>query len=633
MAADGQEQKPSGLPETHTNWHGFKLYAFKNAGVGYRVVTPKKAAEGKPWIWRARFFGHEPQVDVALLNLGFHVAYCEVGNLLGSPKAVKRWDDFYGFATTTLGLSKKVALEGMSRGGLIIFNWAAANPEKVSCIYGDAPVCDFKSWPGGKGKSKGSPGVWKNCQKAYGFKDEAEAMAYKSNPIDNAAALAKAKIPVLIVYGKNDVVVPDFENCLVFEKNFKAAGGSIIMIGKEKCGHHPHSLKDPKRIVDFVVKHSGLKPATAIEMPSAIQLRRGLARSYKAFSGGKTARVAFLGGSITEMSGWRNHVAADLRKRFPKTTFEMVYGGIGSTDSTMGAFRLEKDLFKNGKVDLLFVESAVNELHNSRTKDDIQRAVEGIIRHAHTHNPDIDIVAQYFYDPHHLKSLKSKAVAWQIATLDAVSRHYSIASIDQVIYLHHAIEAGKITQAEFGGCHPNPKGHRLYAKAIGELFDRAWADKTRTGARVLPKAIRPDNYDRGTYVDIKTATLGDGWKYVKKWKPTQGRTRKQFVNLPVLETTTPGSELTLEFTGTAIGITMPAGYDVGILEFSVDGGNFKQQDLFTRWSKGLHIPWIYILETALKPGKHTLALRMSTMKNARSQGTACRICWFAVNPK
>lgn len=43
------------------------------------------------------------------------------------------------------GFNKKVALEGMSRGGLIVYNWAAQNPEKVACIYADAPVMDFKS--------------------------------------------------------------------------------------------------------------------------------------------------------------------------------------------------------------------------------------------------------------------------------------------------------------------------------------------------------------------------------------------------------------------------------------------------------------------------------------------------------
>jgi len=53
--------------------------------------------------------------------------------------------------------------------------------------------------------------------------------------------------------------VPPAENCLVFEKNVKAAGGKITLIGKENCGHHPHSLKDPKPIVDFVLKHTPRK--------------------------------------------------------------------------------------------------------------------------------------------------------------------------------------------------------------------------------------------------------------------------------------------------------------------------------------------------------------------------------------
>jgi len=40
---------------------------------------------------------------------------------------------------------------GVSRGGLYCYNWASQNPEKVACIYGDAPVCDVKSWPMGEG--------------------------------------------------------------------------------------------------------------------------------------------------------------------------------------------------------------------------------------------------------------------------------------------------------------------------------------------------------------------------------------------------------------------------------------------------------------------------------------------------
>ena len=65
---------------------------------------------------------------------------------------------------------------------------------------------------------------------------------------------------------------------------------------------------------------------------------------------------------------------------------------------------------------------------------------------------------------------------------------------------------------------------------------------------------------------------------------------------------------------------------MGILEYSIDGGAFKKQDLFTCWSRGLHIPWIYMLETNLSKGKHKLTLRMSKDKNKSSKGTACRIC-------
>ena len=74
--------------------------------------------------------------------------------------AVKRWNEFYGELTGKHGFAKKVVLEGMSRGGLIIYNWAAANPDKVAAMYGDAPVMDLKSWPGA-----GNGGV----HKAYGF--------------------------------------------------------------------------------------------------------------------------------------------------------------------------------------------------------------------------------------------------------------------------------------------------------------------------------------------------------------------------------------------------------------------------------------------------------------------------------
>ncbi|MFT5467455.1 MAG: pimeloyl-ACP methyl ester carboxylesterase [Verrucomicrobiales bacterium] len=247
------------FPGKKSEWNGFARYDFQSDGHKAIIVAPAKAAEGNPWIWRARFFGHEPQTDIALLKLGYHLTYCEVGALFGAPQAVEIWNTFYAEVTTKYGFAKKVALEGMSRGGLIIFNWAKANPDKVACIYADAPVCDIRSWPGGKGAGKGGGGTWAQCLEVYGLTD-AESADFKGNPIDGLKALVDAGIPLLHVVGDADNVVPVSENTAIIEARYRELGGSIEVIHKSGVGHHPHSLKDPKPIVDFILKSN---PAAA----------------------------------------------------------------------------------------------------------------------------------------------------------------------------------------------------------------------------------------------------------------------------------------------------------------------------------------------------------------------------------
>ena len=242
------------FPGKQSIWHGFKRFDFKLDNLSCRIVIPKSSAKGKPWIWRARFWGHEPQTDIALLKKGWHVAYCEIGGLFGNSEAVERWNSFHKYLTKTHGFNNKASLEGMSRGGLIIYNWASVNPSKVASIYGDAPVCDIKSWPGGKGLGKGSIKAWRQCLSAYSL-TEKEAMTFKGNPIDKLKPLAKAKIPILHVIGDSDRVVPASENSDIIQSRYRKLGGEIEIIRKKDVGHHPHSLKDPKPILDFILKN------------------------------------------------------------------------------------------------------------------------------------------------------------------------------------------------------------------------------------------------------------------------------------------------------------------------------------------------------------------------------------------
>jgi pimeloyl-ACP methyl ester carboxylesterase len=244
------------FPGQRSDWHGFDRYDFEVDGKPVLVVAPKNAAPGRPWVWHGEFFGHKPAPDIELLRRGFHVAYMKVPDMLGSPKAVAHWDKFYQAMTESYGLSSKVALVGLSRGGLYCYNWAAANPQQVACIYGDAPVCDFKSWPGGKGKGKGSQRDWTLVLTAYGFADEAAAIAYDKNPVDNLAPLALAKVPLLHVYGDADDVVPWDENTGIVATRYTELGGTIQLIAKPGVGHHPHGLDDSAPIVEFIVKHA-----------------------------------------------------------------------------------------------------------------------------------------------------------------------------------------------------------------------------------------------------------------------------------------------------------------------------------------------------------------------------------------
>lgn len=247
------------FPGKKSAWNGYDRYDFTVADKPAIVVAPKQAAPGKPWLWRGEFFGAFPSADIALLGQGFHVAYLAVPNQFGGPSAMEKWGKFYDELTGKYGLSKKPALLGMSRGGLYCYAWASLHPDKVACIYGDAPVCDIKSWPGGKGKGKGSPRDWGMAMEVFGLKDEAAAIAWKGNPVDTLAPIAKAKIPIIHVYGDADDVVPADENTVILAKRYKDLGGEITLIPKPGVGHHPHGLEDPTPVVEFIRKACGLK--------------------------------------------------------------------------------------------------------------------------------------------------------------------------------------------------------------------------------------------------------------------------------------------------------------------------------------------------------------------------------------
>jgi len=628
---------PEGIAQ-ETGYHGFRCLDFKFEGHNAKIVFPEKAEAQRHWIWRARFWGHEPQTEIALLKKGFHVVFIDAAEYRANSEAVSLWNRFYDHLVRNYNLNPKAVLEGMSRGGLYIYNWGSANTGKVACIYADAPVCDLRSWPGGKGKGEGSLEEWQAHLKAYGL-TEVTVNEFRGMPVYNCIKLAKAGVHVLHVCGATDDVVPVDENTYALEKNFRESGGDIKIILKEGIGHHPHSLKDPSPIVRFILSNTSpelLDDLQPVESLMSVNFRSIMNNCRIRFENEKKGCVAFLGGSITFNPGWRVMVSEYLNKRFPDTEFEFIYAGIPSLGSTPGAMRFQRDVLSKGKPDLLFEEAAVNDATNDIKPEQQVRGMEGIINQALRSNPYMDIVMLHFADQDKMADYNNGIVPGVIQQHEKVAEYYSINSVNLAKEVNDRILNGEFTwRDDFRNLHPSPFGQELYFKTIKYLFETSWKDSAgnEQKPKLLPaKTLDPFSYINGRFVSIVNAKPGKGWKLIKNWKPAdKAGTREGFVNDDVLETSQPGAVLKMKFTGKAIGCFVTSGPDAGIIEYSIDGTEFKKIDQFTRWSSGLHLPWLIILDDELQDRRHKLILRMSVEKNPASTGTACRIHQFVVN--
>lgn len=621
-----------------TDYHGFKCLEFKFEGHDAKIVFPQKPEPGLHWIWRARFWGHEPQTEIALLNKGFHVVYVDGAEYCGNKDAVTLWNHFYDFLTKEYHLNVKTVLEGFSRGGLYIYNWGSENTAKVACIYADAPVCDIRSWPGGKWKGAGSPSDWKEHLLVYNL-TENNVNDFRGMPVYNARKLAEAHVPVIHVCGAKDEIVPMEENTDVLVKNYREAGGEIKVIVKEGVGHHPHSLKDPSPIVRFILSHSAPEladPPLPIESKMAIKFRGNTDNCRITFEHKKFGRVAFLGGSITYNPGWRDMVCDYLKQRFPDTKFEFISSGIPSTGSTPGAMRIVRDILSKGKIDLLFEEAAVNDATNGISPEAQIRGMEGIVHHAIKSNPYINIVMLHFVDQDKMADYNNGKTPQVIEQHEKVADYYAIPSINLAKEVNDRILNGEFTwRDDFKDLHPSPFGQQIYFRTIKYFFDTSWDKPVASDLhqkKLPPVNLDPFSYINGHFKPTGSAKLKTGWKLIRRWEPADNvSTREGFVNDQILEATQPGAELKLKFKGTAIGLFITSGPDAGILEYSIDGKEYRKADQFTQWSRLLHLPWLLVLEDELENRSHTLLLRTSAANNPASIGHASRIHQFAVN--
>ncbi len=243
-------------------WYGYKRTVFDFEGHEAWVVSPKcEPAAGLPWTWTMQWA--EAYVDrtgvLDLLAKGWHHVTIDTFRHRMDDEGLRVSRAFQKFLAEELGFAPKANLVGMSWGGFFSTRYAATFPECVGKIYLDAPLMNFD----GFAKVGGTPtenaaqiGPWATMPPAGG-----DWSADPRMPVNMADQIAKAGIPILLLYGGQDATVPPSRNCELFAERFKAVGGKIDIRHRALYGHHPHG-EDPNKTSSIVSFLEGRQSST-----------------------------------------------------------------------------------------------------------------------------------------------------------------------------------------------------------------------------------------------------------------------------------------------------------------------------------------------------------------------------------
>lgn len=203
---------------------------------GFVICPPAPAVNGsRPWAWYApTFIDQYPSLSNAwyferLVQNGFWVCGVDVGESYGNPAGRAVFSSLYDTIVPQFNLDSKVLLVPQSRGGLMLYNWAAepGNPEKVSRIAGIYTVGDLRSYPG-----------LEIAAPAYGMTPaELEQNLSEHNPVDRLRPLRDAGVKIMHIHGDNDTKVPLLQNSQVVHDRYVAMGGSMKLQVVPGVGH------------------------------------------------------------------------------------------------------------------------------------------------------------------------------------------------------------------------------------------------------------------------------------------------------------------------------------------------------------------------------------------------------------
>lgn len=231
-------------------WNGYKLE--RTEFMGKELITVFPDTPNGRWALKTEYFDAFPAVQLELLRMGYHIFHVNNETRWHVWEDTDRRARLAEYVNKTYGLSKKCVIIGMSCGGMQGIYFGAKYPEYVSCMYLDAPVVNLLSCPAGLGKAGNH--MFDEFTEAKNM-DLTMLLSYRDNPLDHLDTLVKNKIPVILVSGDSDSIVPYDENGRFVNDAYRKAGNIIETIIKPDGDHHPHSLEDNTPIIEFIKKY------------------------------------------------------------------------------------------------------------------------------------------------------------------------------------------------------------------------------------------------------------------------------------------------------------------------------------------------------------------------------------------
>lgn len=385
------------------------------------------------------------------------------------------------------------------------------------------------------------------------------------------------------------------------------------------------------------------------------------------------AVIVYLGGSITEGQGvedkrlcWQGLLQSELEETYPECVFSAYNAGIGGTDSRFGAFRMERDVLCR-RPDLLLIEFAVNDY--GRPTWDIRESLEGILIRLWREIPECDVVFV-------LTATGKMAEENQDRLPESVRIHMEVAGQYGIPWVNvgrklfsEVKEGTALEELLPDGVHPNRKGYRIYFEGVwkflrdgleGRNLGEGQAEEQSSRAGIIRKGGKQPGESLGETGSTQEENTGKEGKHTgeRPGKELRMEIRKKegkyaacgmipasrarlqgFVTEHIamcgrygsyVSSNRPGDFLEFVFQGDKVGLFYMISCDGGRMEWSLDGGSFKEISAWDAYARSFDRGSARILAENLEPGEHRLCIRVAAGRDAESKGNFVRISDFLV---